>query len=91
MSPQNQARAIFRAVRGNTAAITVQREAFAALAASITSTNGGIQLTSGTENGQSFTAKHSSNAQERFQVLSILMAMLDRDYSGTTQTLGRFR
>ena len=90
MSPHKQARAIFRAIRGNPAAIKVQRDAFTTLAASITSANGGMQLTSGTENGQSFTAKHTSNAQERLNVLAILMTMIDNDSAGSTQTLGRF-
>lgn len=90
MSPHKQARAIFRAIRGNPAAIKVQKDAFTALAASITSVNGGMQLTSGTENGQSFTAKHTSDAQERFQVLSILMTMLDNDSAGSKTVVGRF-
>lgn len=90
MSPHSQARAIFRAVRGNPPAIKIQRDAFTALAASITSTAGGMQLTSGTENGQSFTATHSSTNSERFQVLSILMGMIERDSAGSKQTVGRF-
>ena len=90
MSPHDQARAIFRAVRGNPEAIKVQRDAFTALATAVTSTTGGMQLTSGTENGQSFTAKHTSSPQERFQVLEILMKMIDNDSAGSTQTLGRF-
>ena len=90
MSAFKQARAIFRAIRGNPSAIKVQRDAFTALAASITAANGGMQLTSGTENGQSFTAKHSSTAQERFQVLSILMTMIDNDSAGSTSTIARF-
>ena len=90
MSPHQQARAIFRAVRDDFAAIQVQRDAFKALAESITSTTGGMQLTSGTENGQSFTATHSSKSSERFAVLNILMGMLERDSAGTKTVVGRF-
>ena len=90
MSPFEQARAIFRAIRGNQTAIDEQRANHAALVSSITGTNGGMQVTESTVNGQSFTAKHSSTPQERLQVLSILMSMLKHDSAGTRSTTGRF-
>lgn len=90
MSPHDQARAIFRAVRGNAAAIKVQRDNHAALVASITGSEGGMQITDSNVNGQGFSAKHSSTPQERLQVLSILMGMLDRNSAGSKTTLGRF-
>ena len=90
MSPFDQARAIFKAVRGNPAAIKAQNDAFAALATSISSPNGGIQITSSQVNGQSFNATHSSNAQERFQVLSILMTMIENNTAGSKSVVGRF-
>jgi hypothetical protein len=90
MSPFDQARAIFKAIRYDDAAILVQRSNYTALAASITGTNGGMQVTESTVNGQSFTARHSSTAQERFQVLSILMTMIDNDSAGTKTVRGRF-
>ena len=91
MSPFEQARTIFRAIRGNQSAIKVQRDAFAALVASITAANGGMQVTESTVNGQSFTAKHSSTPEGRFHVLSILMKMLDNDSAGSKTVIGRFR
>ncbi|MCV6900794.1 hypothetical protein OE165_27560, partial [Escherichia coli] len=83
--------AIFKAIRYDDAAILVQRSNYAALASSITGTNGGMQVTESTVNGQSFTARHSSTSQERFQVLSILMTMIDTDSAGTKTVRGRFR
>jgi len=90
MSPHEQARAIFRAIRGNPKAIQVQKDAFTALAASITGENGGMQITCGTENGQTFTAKHNSSPQERLRVLEILMGMIERGSAGSKTTLRRF-
>ena len=90
MSPFRQAQAIFRAIRFDDAEIEVQRANHAALVASFTGTNGGMQVIESTVNGQSFTARHSSNAQERLQVLSILMTMLNNDSAGTKTVVGRF-
>lgn len=92
MSPFAQARAIFKAIRCDPAAIAAQRAAYATLAASITSPTGGMQLTSGTENGQSFTATYAtgSSASERLAVLEILIGMLDRGAAGSKTTLRRF-
>ena len=72
------------------AAIKVQRDAFLALTASITSATGGTRITSGTENGQSFTATYEKKETERLNVLTILMGMLERDSAGSKSTLGRF-
>lgn len=91
MSPYNQARAIFRATRNDPAAMEAQRAQFKELAASITGTEGGMQITDSQVNGQGFTAKHSSTAQERLQVLDILMGMYERGSAGSKTTLGRFR
>ena len=91
MSPQLQASAIFRAIRGDQAAISAQRAAYQALAASITGTQGGMQLTSGTENGQSFTASYKGTPQERLIVLDLLFKMIERDSAGTKSTIARFR
>lgn len=90
MSPFAQARAIFKAVRGNSAAIKVQKDAFLALTASITSGNGGMQITNSQVNGQGFTASHSSTPQERLNVLSILMTMIENDTAGSKTVVGRF-
>ena len=90
MSPHDQARAIFRAVRYDDAAIAIQRDAYLSLTASITSATGGTRITSGTENGQSFTASYEKNETERLNVLTILMGMLERDSAGSKPTLGRF-
>ena len=90
MSPRDQAAAIFRAIRYDDAAIEAQRANHAALVASITGANGGMQVVESTVNGQSFTARHSSTPQERLSVLSILMTMLDNDSAGTKSVRGRF-
>ena len=90
MSPHDQARSIFRAVRYDSAAIQVQRDAYIALTASITSATGGTRITSGTENGQSFTASYEKKEAERLQVLTILMVMIERNSAGSKSTLGRF-
>lgn len=91
MSPFLQARAIFRAIRGDSDAIEAQRANYTALVASIAGTNGGMQVTESTVNGQSFTAKHASTPQDRLHVLSLLMTMLDNDSAGTKTVVGRFR
>lgn len=91
MSPHLQARSIFRAIRGDQAAIKTQRTAWKALAASITGPNGGMQLTSGTENGQSFTASHKGTPQERLAVFEILFGMIERDSAGSKTVITRFR
>jgi len=90
MSPRDQAAAIFRAIRGDSAKIQVQRDNHAALVASITGANGGMQITESNVNGQSFNARHSSTPQERLHVLSLLMTMLDQDSAGTKTVVGRF-
>jgi hypothetical protein len=90
MSPRDQAAAIFRAIRGDSTAIATQRANHAALVASITGANGGMQVVESTVNGQSFTAKHTSTPQERLSVLSILMTMIDNDSAGTKTVAGRF-
>ena len=90
MSPFNQARAIFKAIRGDQDLIDAQRANHAALVASITGTNGGMQVTESTVNGQSFTAKHTSNAQDRLHVLSLLMTMVDNDSAGSKTVRGAF-
>lgn len=85
-----QAQGIFRAIRGNSVLIEEQRAAYLAAARSITSTTGGIQVESATVNGQSFSGKATSTPSERFEVLQILMGMIDRDSAGTRTTRGRF-
>jgi hypothetical protein len=90
MSPFRQAQGIFRAIRGNSTLIEEQKAAYLAAARAITSTTGGIQVESATVNGQSFSGKATSTPAERFEVLQILMGMIDRDSAGTRQTVARF-
>lgn len=91
MSPYQQARAIFCAIRGNPVKIKAKRDEFEALADSITGAEGGMQITSSQVNGQGFTAKHTGNSETRFQTLSILMRMLDQKSAGSSKTIGKFR
>jgi hypothetical protein len=90
MSPFHQAQGIFRAIRGNSTLIEEQKAAYLAAARAITSTTGGVQVESATVNGQSFSGKATSTPAERFEVLQILMGMIDRDSAGTRQTVARF-
>lgn len=91
MSPFNQARAIFRATKNDPAAQKLKKDQYKELVASITGADGGMQITDSQVNGQGFTAKHSSTAQERLQVLDLLMGMYERGSAGSKTTLGRFR
>jgi hypothetical protein len=90
MSPFRQAQGIFRAIRGNSTLIEEQKAAYLASARAITSTTGGIQVESATVNGQSFSGKATSTPAERFEVLQILMGMIERDSAGTRSTRARF-
>jgi hypothetical protein len=90
MSPFRQAQGIFRAIRGNSTLIEEQKAAYLAAARAITSATGGVQVESATVNGQSFSGKATSTPAERFEVLQILMGMIDRDSAGTRQTVARF-
>jgi hypothetical protein len=90
MSPFRQAQGIFRAISGNATLIEEQKAAYLAAARALTSTTGGIQVESATVNGQSFSGKATSTPAERFEVLQILMGMIDRDSAGTRQTRARF-
>jgi hypothetical protein len=85
-----QAQGIFRAIRGNPTLIEEQRAAYLAAARSLTSTTGGVQVESATVNGQSFSGKATSTPAERFEVLQILMSMIDRDSAGNRSTVARF-
>lgn len=91
MSPHKQARAIYKAISSNETLVLAARAEFAALAVAITSANGSMQIVDSQVNGQGFTARHSSTAQDRFQVLDILISMLDAGSPGTTKTIGAFR
>jgi len=91
MSPRDQAAAIFRAIRGDQDAIDEQRAIHLALATSINSPNGGMQITESSVNGQSFTARHASTPSQRLHVLSLLMTMIDNNATGTKTVSGRFR
>lgn len=90
MSPRDQAAAIFSCIRGDAAAIKIQRDNFKGLCASITSPNGGFRITSSTVNGQSFGGLNSMTVQEQFQTLKYLMNMLDHDSPGSKKTQGAF-
>ena len=90
-SAYSQAKGIYKAIRGNPAAIKVQRDAFAAAATALTSTTGGIQIESATVNGQSFAGKATSTPADRFEILRILMTMLDNESAGTRTVIGRFQ
>jgi hypothetical protein len=85
-----QAQGIFRAIRGNSELIEVQRAAYLAAASALTSTTGGIQVESATVNGQSFSGKATSSPAERFEILQILMTMIDKDSAGNRTTVARF-
>lgn len=86
-----QAQGIFRAIRGNSTLIEEQRAAYLAAARAITSTTGGIQVESATVNGQSFGGKATSTPAERFEILQILMSMIDNDSAGSRSTIARFQ
>lgn len=90
MSPHQQARAIYKAISGNESAIAAKRAEFLTLAESITGANGTFQITDSQVNGQGFTGKHGSTVQERFQVLSILISMLDAEHAATKTVIPRF-
>jgi hypothetical protein len=90
MSPFRQAQGIFRAIRGNPTLIEAQKAAYQAAAVALTSTTGGIQVESATVNGQSFSGKATSTPDERFEVLQILMGMIERDSAGNRTTVARF-
>ena len=90
MTPFRQAQGIFRAIRGNPTLIEEQKTAYLAAARSLTSTTGGIQVESATVNGQSFSGKSTSTPAARFEVLTILMGMIERDSAGTRTTVARF-
>jgi hypothetical protein len=85
-----QAQGIFRAIRGNSTLIEEQRAAYLAAARAITSTTGGIQVESATVNGQSFSGKATSTPSDRFEILQILMTMIDRDSAGNRTTRAGF-
>jgi hypothetical protein len=85
-----QAQGIFRAIRGNSTLIEAQKAAYQAAAVALTSTTGGIQVESATVNGQSFSGKATSTPSERFDVLQILMGMIERDSAGNRTTRARF-
>jgi len=85
-----QAQGIFRAIRGNPELIEEQRAAYVAAERSLTSTTGGIQVESATVNGQSFSGKATSTPAERFEILQILMGMIDRDSAGNRTTIAGF-
>lgn len=91
MSPRDQAAAIFRAIRNDPKAIAVQRANHATLVASITGTNGGMQILKADVNGQEFWAKHTSTPQERLAVSNLLMQMLDNGTAGTKTVIARHR
>lgn len=86
----SQAQGIFRAIRGDSELIEEQRAAYRAAARALTSTTGGIQVESATVNGQSFGGKATSTPAERFEILKILMGMIDRDSAGSRTTRARF-
>jgi len=90
MSPRDQAAGIFRAIRGNPTLIEEAKADHLAAARALKSTTGGIQVESATVNGQSFSGKATSTPAERFQVLDILMVMINRDSAGTRSTRARF-
>ncbi len=90
MSPRDQAAAIFRGIRNNPAAIAAQRANHDALIASITGTNGGMQIIKADVNGQEFWAKHTSTPQDRLAVSAELMKMLDAGTAGSKTVIGRF-
>jgi hypothetical protein len=81
-----QAQGIFRAIRGNSTLIEAKKADLAALTAKyIDAATGGIQVESATVNGQSFSGKATSTPARAFEVLQILMSMIDRDSAGTEQ------
>lgn len=86
----SQAQGIFRAIRGNSELIEEQRAAYIAAARALTSTTGGIQVESATVNGQSFSGKATSTPAERFEVLKLVMAMVNNDSAGSRTTVARF-
>lgn len=91
MSPYKQARAIFRAIKNDPVAIKLKRTQYAELVAGITGEDGGMQITDANVNGQNFTARHSSTAEDRMEVLSLVISMLDCNSAGSTTMTGGFR
>jgi hypothetical protein len=90
MSPHKQAQAIYSIIYRDPARIAEKQAEHAALADAVTSVNGSMQITSSQVNGQGFTAKPGASAQERFQVLSILMGMLAAGSAGTRPVIRKF-
>ena len=91
MSPYKQARAIYRLIKNDPVAIKLKRTQYAVMVASVTASDGGVQITDANVNGQNFSARYDSTTQARFSVLSILMNMLDCQSAGSTTVIGRFR
>ena len=91
MSLYSTAQTIFAALRDDESAMAAIRAERASLALSLlTDPNAAAQVTSGTMNGQTFTAAQGLKAKDRLTLLGIVCKMDDAGHVLPSQTIPEF-